>query len=115
MSENFKQWYGMSDPAILELLGNYIHKTRLSKNKTQSEIASAAGINRSTLVQIEKGKGANLLSFIQVLRSLEQLHTLDAFEFKQEISPLKLAEMELKLRKRARKNNHKSNEPTSTW
>lgn len=115
MSEDFNNWYGMSDPAILVQLGNYIHKTRLSKNKTQSEIASAAGINRSTLVQIEKGKGANLLSFIQVLRSLDQLHTLHSFEFKQEISPLKLAEMELKLRKRASKNKANNNKPTSTW
>ena len=115
MSENFKQWYGMSDPAILVYLGNFVQKTRLNKNKTQQEIANAAGINRSTLVQIEKGKGANLLSFIQVLRSLDQLHTLDAFEHKQELSPLKLAEMELKLRKRARKKNAPNNEPPSTW
>ena len=95
-------------------MGNFIRKTRLSKNKTQQAISEIAGINRTTLVQIEKGYGSTLLSFIQVLRALEQFHLLDTFVVKQEISPLQLAEIEMKKRLRARKKTS-SNKPKSDW
>jgi DNA-binding XRE family transcriptional regulator len=101
MDDNALKWYSMSDPAILEALGTYIQKTRIEKNKTQQELSQQAGINRSTLVQIEKGGGANLLSFIQVLRALEQLQLLQAFEKQIQISPLKLAALAQKQRMRA--------------
>ncbi len=116
MSEDIQQWYGMSDLAILSQLGKYIHDVRLSKNKTQQELADAAGINRSTLVQFEKGKGANLLTFIQVLRALDQLQLLQNFHYKMELSPMKLAELEQKMRKRARNNSSNNKEKnSSTW
>ncbi len=115
MSEDIQQWYGMSDQAILIQLGKYIHDVRLSKTKTQQEIANAAGINRTTLVQFENGKGANLLTFIQILRALDQLHLLQHFQHKVELSPLKLAELEQKLRKRARNNTSNNNNNPSTW
>jgi len=60
-------WYAMSDPAILEVLGNFIQQTRLQQNKTQQQIAEAAGINRSIMGQVENGGGDTLLSFIQIL------------------------------------------------
>jgi len=60
-------WYAMSDPAILEVLGNFIKQTRLQQNKTQQQVAEAAGINRSTMGQVENGGGDTLLSFIQIL------------------------------------------------
>ncbi len=114
MERDARYWYGMSDPAILEILGNFIQKTRLNRNKTQQEISDFAGINRSTLVQIEKGNGSTLLSFIQVLRALEQLHLLEAFEVKQEISPLQLAKIEMEKRQRASK-KATPNKPKSNW
>ena len=57
----------MRDPAILEVLGNFIKQTRLQQNKTQQQVAEAAGINRSTMGQVENGGGDTLLSFIQIL------------------------------------------------
>lgn len=114
MDRDARYWYRMSDPAILEILGNFIQKTRLSRNKTQQAVSEIAGINRSTLVQIEKGNGSTLLSFIQVLRALEQFHLLDEFEIKQEISPLQLAKIEMKKRLRARK-EASPNKPKSNW
>ena len=80
MEKANNQWYAMSDPAILEILGSFIQKTRLQQNKTQQQVAEAAGINRSTLVQIENGGGSTLLSFIQILSALEQLPLLKSFE-----------------------------------
>jgi transcriptional regulator with XRE-family HTH domain len=115
MDTDSRYWYRMSDPAILEVLGNFLQKTRLSQNKTQQAVSEAAGINRSTLIQIEKGSGGTLLSFIQILRALEQLHLIENFEAKKEISPLQLAEMEMKYRRRASKNPSPRSKPESTW
>lgn len=90
-----------SDKTFLTLLGAYIKETRLQKNKTQLEISIAAGINRSTIVQIEKGKGGGLLTFIQILRALDQLYILKNFEIADQISPLLLAKLQRSKRKRA--------------
>ncbi len=91
MENSNKDWFAMSDPAILSMLGDFLQHTRLAQNKTQQEVASAAGIHRSTLVQIEAGGGGTLLSFIQVMRALQQLHLFGYFEVRQQISPLQLA------------------------
>ncbi|MBX3007682.1 MAG: helix-turn-helix domain-containing protein [Melioribacteraceae bacterium] len=112
---NSKYWYGMSDPAIIEVMGNFVKKTRLNQNRTQQALSEAAGINRSTLVQLEKGKGGTLLSLIQILRALGQLHLFEIFEIKQELSPLQLAEIEMKKRRRASKDISQNNKPKSAW
>lgn len=107
--------YGMSDPALIEMIGDFIKQTRLSKNKTQQEIATLAGVNRSTLVQLEKGKGGTLLTFIQVLRAMDLLHLLEVFAYEEVISPLMVAEMQMNERKRASKNKNVKQYPKSTW
>jgi transcriptional regulator with XRE-family HTH domain len=115
MINNLKNWYAMSNPAILEVLGDYLKQTRLKQNRTQKDIAEIAGIDRTTLVKMEGGKGGTLISFIQILRALEQLHLLENFEVKREISPIKLAKLEMKKRQRASKNISQNNKPMSTW
>lgn len=116
MEKGIRYWHAMSDPAILEVLGSFIQKTRLQQNKTQQDVAKVAGINRSTLIQIEKGSGGTLLSFIQILRALEQLHLLQSFEVRQELSPLQLAQIELKKRLRASsKPDSTKNKAKSNW
>jgi transcriptional regulator with XRE-family HTH domain len=115
MDKDLKYWYRISDPAIIEVLGNFIKKTRLSQNKTQQDVSEAAGINRSTLIQIEKGNGGTLLSFIQILRALEQLQLFEVFEVKQEFSPLQLAKIEMKKRLRASKKPSQNDKSKSTW
>ncbi len=116
MEKAIKYWYAMSDPAILEVLGNFIRQTRLQQNKTQQQVAAAAGINRSTMVQIENGGGGTLLSFIQILRALEQLQVLQSFEVKQQLSPLQLAKIDQKKRQRAsNKKDAVIEKPKSDW
>lgn len=107
--------YAMSDRAMLAVLGEYIQKTRLNQNKTQQVLADAAGINRSTLVLLEKGKSGTLITFVQVLRALEQLHVFEQFQLGTELSPLQLAAIEAKKRKRARKKSVKSHPYKSPW
>lgn len=111
-----REWHSSSDPGLLALLGDFVRKTRLQENKTQTQLATEAGINRSTLVQLEQGKGANLISFIQVLRALGQLHLLRHFEVKEEISPLAMAKLEQKKRQRARrKKDDETSGAQSDW
>jgi transcriptional regulator with XRE-family HTH domain len=106
----------MSDPAFLEQLGIFVQQTRLQQNKTQQQVALAAGVNRSTIVQVEKGGGGTLLSFIQILRALEQLHLFQNFEIKEQFSPLQLAKMQQKKRQRASvKKDSQIKKPKSDW
>ena len=116
MEKSIKYWHAMSDPAILEQLGEFVKQTRLQQNKTQQQVAIAAGINRSTMVQIEKGAGGTLISFIQVLRALEQLQIFEHFEIKQQFSPLQLAKLEQNKRQRAStKKDSQNKKPKSDW
>jgi putative transcriptional regulator len=94
-------WLGMSDQAIVRELGFFLKETRLKKNLTQMALAEKAGIHRVTLNEFELGKRGSLKSFIQVLRALNELELLEVFKVKTVISPLVMAKMEAKKRKRA--------------
>jgi transcriptional regulator with XRE-family HTH domain len=101
MDINHASLYGSTDGVLVENLGTFVRHHRLAQNKSQARLAKDAGINRTTLVEFEKGRNVSLLTFIQLLRVLGQLHVLDQFRVQQEVSPLLLAEMELKQRRRA--------------
>jgi transcriptional regulator with XRE-family HTH domain len=113
--ENTNNYYEMTDKALLAYIGLFIHETRIQQNKTQQQTADAAGINRSTLVQIENGRGGAMLSLIQVLRVLQQLHIFHSFAAQQQVSPLLLAKQEQQKRKRARNNDTEANKPNPSW
>ena len=116
MENNQAHWHSMSDPAILQELGTFIRHNRLQQNKTQQEVAESAGVNRSTLVQIEKGKGGTMLSWVQVLRALQLLDHLHQFKVVHQLSPLQLAKLDEEKRKRARRKKGDNPEnPTSAW
>lgn len=102
IQQSIKISYEMSDSAVLGALGNFVRETRLRQNKTQEDVASAAGIERMTLVRFEKGEGGTLATFIRLLRSLQQFHVLSQFIIPSQISPLQLAKLEQEKRKRAR-------------
>ena len=116
MEEINNKWFAMSDRALMQWLGERIQKTRLQMNKTQQQLASTAGVNRSTIVQLEKGGGGTLLTFIQVLRALDLLPLLQVFEVKETISPLLLAKLEKQKRLRARPGkNAPVEKPFNNW
>ncbi len=102
---SYKNWSSMSDLALTELIGDFVKHHRLEQNKTQDMLAHAAGISRSTLSLLERGKTVTLATLIQVLRVLDQLQVMDVFAVQQSISPLVLAKMEREKRKRARNKN----------
>ena len=91
----------MNDTALLELIGQYVKDCRLKQNKTQQQVAEAAGLNRSTVILIEKSGSGTLTSLIQILRVLGQLQLLDSFKVERKLSPIQLAKLEQKQRQRA--------------
>jgi transcriptional regulator with XRE-family HTH domain len=104
----------MSDTALVQFIGRFVKAKRMELNKTQEKLAHAAGISRSTLSLLEKGETVTLATLIQVLRVLDQLPVLQAFAVQQTISPIQLAKLEQKKRKRA-SGNLSSDTSTSTW
>jgi transcriptional regulator with XRE-family HTH domain len=110
-----KQWPAMSDTALMKPIGSFIKHHRLEQNKTQLQLAKEAGINRSTLSQLENGMSSNLITFIQLLRALKLLHLLQVFQVEQQISPIQLAKMEQSKRIRAGRKIKKGSNPKSDW
>ena len=91
----------MSDKALAEHISRFVKEKRMELNKTQDVLAHAAGISRSTLSLLERGETVTVATLLQVLRVLDQLHVLGAFTVQQTVSPLQLAKIALKKRKRA--------------
>jgi len=86
--KSFKEWASMSDKSLAEHVGAFVKHHRMEQNKTQDELATAAGISRSTLSLLERGETVTVTTLIQVLRVLDQLSVLSAFEVRETISPL---------------------------
>jgi transcriptional regulator with XRE-family HTH domain len=108
-------WSESSDTALQAMIGQFIQQSRLRQNKSQQQVADAAGINRSTLSQIENGRGGTLLSLIQILRVLDRLSFLKVFQVEEKPSPLYLAKMEMKKRRRSRKSSGPKDYPLPDW
>jgi transcriptional regulator with XRE-family HTH domain len=113
--KSYTNWHSMSDKALAEQIGKFIREKRMEQNKTQDMLAHAAGVSRSTVSLLEKGESVTLSTWLQVLRALDQLQVLDAFIIQQTtLSPIQLAKMELKKRKRAR-GDESSSSTNSNW
>ncbi len=96
-----KNWYGMSDSAIADVICKSIKQLRLNKNISQEELSKLSGVNRITISRLENGQAINLMTMIQLLRALEQLDLLSNLDIQPEISPVLIMEQQLKWRKKA--------------
>jgi transcriptional regulator with XRE-family HTH domain len=101
MENSNTNWAAMSDKSLLSVLGDFLRETRLRQNRSQQEVATSAGISRSTLASLENGGGGALLSFVEVMRTLDQLYFFTNFQVRPQISPLQLAKLEHAKRLRA--------------
>lgn len=109
-----KNWYGMSNHAIVKSLAAEIKKMRLNKNLTQSALAQLTGIDRITISRFENGRTATLLTVVQILRALEKLEVFNSFQQQDEISPMAIIEDQEKKRKRA-SNSKPKEKNKSEW
>lgn len=103
-------WTEMSSPAILVKIGTRIKETRIRQNKTQAELAAAAGVTPLTVANIEKGKSVSTLILISVLRELGLLENLESLVPEAKISPIQLKKMQGKKRYRVRQLKSRNNE-----
>jgi transcriptional regulator with XRE-family HTH domain len=105
----------MTDEMIIQAIGEYIRSVRLDRNLTQEQLGERAGVHRTTIRDLELGKRSTLLTLIQVLRSLDQLQVLQHFKISKELSPLQLAKLEAKQRKRASGNASSRGTTSLDW
>jgi transcriptional regulator with XRE-family HTH domain len=94
-------WQSMSDPAIVNEIGQFIQRMRLNRNVTQKQLARMSGVNRVTISRFEGGQASTLLTLVQILRALDKLDILNTFYEEAEISPLQLLNLRKKQRRRA--------------
>lgn len=93
--------YGMSDRAILREIGRRLKRKRLEKNVSQQKLAELGGLNRTTIGEAERGAPFGVLTLVQILRALNALEEMDSFLPDPGVSPLQLAKMKGKKRRRA--------------
>lgn len=114
MNDISYKWPSMSDKALSEQIGAFVKHHRLEQNKTQNEVARAAGMSRSTLSLLERGETVSLNTLLQALRALDLLYVMNAFEVESKLSPMALAKIEQKKRQRARGGKEKD-QNESDW
>jgi len=91
----------MSDRDVEKELGQRIKMLRLRKNLTQDDLASRALLHRNAISALESGKGSRMSTMIAVLRELGAIENLDAFLPEITVSPMQLAKLHGRERKRA--------------
>lgn len=105
----------------MEQVGREIRRMRLERNLSQAEVAARAGLDRTTVVKLEAGRAATLLTVVQVLRAIDRLELLDAFHQEMQPTPYMLVEAQEKyLRKQRKRASRKKpdmgpRKPKSTW
>lgn len=90
-----------SDKAVLEELGARLARTRLEQNVSQEQLASEAGVSKSTIERIETGREVKLTSLVRILRALGRLELLDQLLPEPLPSPIERARLQGRLRQRA--------------
>ena len=91
----------LSDKAALLLLGSRVQRERLNRNLTQAALAARAGVSARTVRYLEAGRQTTVETFVRVLRALDRLDALDALLPEPGVSPLQLAKLKGRERKRA--------------
>ena len=98
--KSYIDWYSLSDLTLTETIGAFVKNQRIQRNLSQESVANSANISRSTLSLLERGQTVTLTTLLQVLRTLDLLHVMDAFRVQEQFSPLALAKIQQAQRKR---------------
>lgn len=115
--DNTMELEKMTPVAIAEELGVRLRQARLNANLTQAEVASRAGLTRTTVLNAEKGK-VQLENLVAILASMDMVNQLNVFLPAPEISPIQLARLKGQERQRASKtktNAARIKEVRSSW
>ena len=91
----------LSDGAALAEIGRRLQIHRLNQNLSQTAVAEKAGVSRRALQKLEGGQSCTLALLVRALRALGRLDALDAFLPEPGLSPIQLAKLKGRERKRA--------------
>lgn len=115
------EWKNLTDHQVLKRIGAGLRRMRLERNLTQATVAERAGVDRTTVVKIEAGKGNSLLNLVQVLRAIGRMDVLEGFHEEPRLSPMMALEQETKYLAKQRKRASPAKptvvppKPKSTW
>jgi transcriptional regulator with XRE-family HTH domain len=104
-----------TDDAILAELGQRLARTRLERNITQHELATEAGVSKSTVERIESGSETRLSSLIRILRVLGLVDRLDQLVPEPLPSPIERLKLQGKRRRRAARVAKGVDDSSTTW
>jgi len=109
-------YHYMSDEAIGKEVGRRFQELRLRKNITQVELSERTLLSLNSIKSLESGR-AKLSTLVAVLRELNALDKLDSFIPDPGISPMQLAKLQGRRRKRASGKHDKKSEQNeaSEW
>jgi transcriptional regulator with XRE-family HTH domain len=101
-----------TDEAILKEIGDRMARARLERNLTQIQLATEAGVSKSTVQRLELGNVATQLSgFIRVCRALDVIDRFDALI--PEPVPSPVAQLKLRGKERRRASRIKANKSSA--
>jgi transcriptional regulator with XRE-family HTH domain len=91
-----------ADEAVLRELGERLARVRLEHNLTQAQLATQAGVSKSTVQRLESGSVATQLSgFIRVCRVLDLVERFELLILEPVPSPVAQLKLAGKKRRRA--------------
>jgi transcriptional regulator with XRE-family HTH domain len=105
----------LTDNVVLAEMGKRLARTRLSRNISQADLASEAGVAKTTVERLERGGGIQLESLIRILRALGDLDRLDVVISEPLPSPIELLENRGRQRLRAREGREPKPRDSWTW
>lgn len=104
----------MTLPAIARELGQRLASLRLQANVTQQALADEIGVSRSTVVNLEHGRG-KIENLMAALVALDRVDLLDQFIPEPTISPMELLELKGKQRQRGTRRKVKGTDQELDW
>lgn len=69
-------------------LGKRLKSNRISRNFSQIDLATRAGVSLKTLRNLEHGDGSSVETLIRILKALDATHTLDLIAPEPTVSPM---------------------------
>ena len=94
----------MNTEQALHEIGERVKRHRLNRNLSQKAVAERSGIGLASVARLEDGKGSTLANLIRVLTALDVLGSLDTFLPMPPVSPIQLAKLHGRERRKASKN-----------